>query len=362
MNHHEQLVHTFALLRFQAHTSHPEHRHDRRALEVTRDFLARGYQALQAGAPGGLSTYTRAEQVRGYLMHWRQEESWYGAPTHTCALDFDWADPEAALWATQALLEANLSDDAELMLSARYPSTLGVALGAGFLLDSVVLLGDPRRSLERLMSAYAPPEHLGAMNLEVRPLSHSSEIELTVALKRLYFSAHPEYCWFGANERHLDNVRRDLTAALEANRGGRTPSLKAWVLYREGSFMGLFSHSVTQDHPLWGSLAGLDITLHPKIQRKGVVKTVYRIMLSSMVSLGIKVYKGGTSQPAVMALGKVMGRPLFSWVLRRQARFPVGHFLPYLPPHLRSLEVLNPPLPLNHFEQTHKQTHKTYTP
>lgn len=332
------LINALALLRFQAHMSHSEHRTDRRAFEVTRDFLTRGYDSLEAGAQGDLRTYTRNGKTRGYFMHWRQEESWYGPPTHTCALDFDWADPEAALWATQTLLSAELTPEAELMLSSRYPSTLGVALGAGFGLDSVMILGHPKRALQRLMSAYAPPPHLGAMNLELRPLSSSTEIELALALKRIYFTSHPEYCWFGANERYLDRCREELSQALHHSRRGGQGPVRAWVLYREGQFMGLFSHSVTLKHPLWSSLAGLDIILHPKIQHRGVVKTVYRVMLESMVELELKVFKGGTSQPAVMALGKVMERPLFSWVLRKRAPFPVGHFAPYLPPHLKALE------------------------
>jgi|GEM_PF-1638691 len=332
------LINSLALLRFQAHTSHSEHRTDRGAFEVTRDFLARGHQALESGAHGDLRTYTRNGQTRGYFMHWRQEESWYGSPTHTCALDFDWADPEAALWATQTLLSAELSPEAELMLSSRYPSTLGVALGAGFGLDAVTILGSPKHALQRLKSAYAPPAHLGAMNLELRPLSSSTEIELALALKRIYFTKHPEYCWFGANERHLDLCREELSQALHHSRRGGQGPVRAWVLYREGQFMGLFTHSVTLEHPLWSSLAGLDIILHPKIQHRGVVKTVYRVMLESMVELNLKVFKGGTSQPAVMALGRVMERPLFSWVLRKVAPFPVGHFAPYLPPHLKALE------------------------
>jgi hypothetical protein len=176
------------------------------------------------------------------------------------------------------------------------------------------------------------------MNLELRRLSSQTEIELAIALKRLYFTAHPEYCWFGANERYLQRCREELSEALHHSRRGGQGPVRAWVLYREGQFMGLFSHSVAFEHPLWSSLAGLDIILHPKIQQKGVVKTVYRVMLESMCELGVKVYKGGTSQPAVMALGRVMERPLFSWVLRKRAPFPVGHFAPYLPPHLKSLE------------------------
>jgi hypothetical protein len=332
------LLHTLTALRFQAHTSYPEHRSDATAFEVTKHFLEGGYRALQNGAQGDLHTYTRGDQVRGYLMHWHQGETWYGAPTHTYALDFDWADPDATRWATQTLLQTHLHEDAELMLNARYAPILGVALGAGLNIDSVILLGAPKKSLDRLMSAYAPPQHLGAMNLDIQPLTKQTEIDLTIALKQRYFTAHPEHCWFGANERALKHSHQELTDTLNATRRGHRPPARAWVLYREGAFMGTFSYTDTPSHPLWGPLAGVDITLHPLIQHRGVVKTAYRVMLTAMIQSGVQTYKGGTSQPAVMALGRAMGRPLFSWVLRKRATLPTHHFSPYLPPHLRSLE------------------------
>ena len=57
-----------------------------------------------------------------------------------------------------------------------------------------------------------------------------------------------------------------------------------------------------------------------------------------MIEHNVSVYKGGTSQPAVMNLGYLMKRPLFSWVLRKETAFHSTHFNPYLPTSLRSME------------------------
>ena len=100
------------------------------------------------------------------------------------------------------------------------------------------------------------------------------------------------------------------------------------MIYRERTFLGL-SHTVRAS--TLGGYAGLEIMLHPLIKKKSVVKSVYRVMLESMIERGVDVYKGGTAQPAVMGLGKLMERPVFSWVLRKRTAFTPEHFSLYLP-------------------------------
>jgi hypothetical protein len=336
----DDLLRTLTMLRFQAHLSHAEHESSSRAFNVTRSFLARGYEEIKEHHRGRLYTYIPDGRIKGYVMHWHQDESWYGPPIQNCALDFDWTDPQAILWATQKLLElqSELGEHCELMLSSRYSSILGVALGAGFQIDSVVLLGRPQESLDRLTHRYAPPDHLGMMNLIVQPLTNRKEVEKIIQLKRTYFTQHPEFCWFGAHDRHLGRHKDELIKAIRQRRQGLTGPIHAWVLHREGEFMGSFSYSEERDNALWGHVAGLDIILHPRIQRKGVVKTAYKIMLESMITQGVTLYKGGTSQPAVMGLGKIMNRPLFSWVLRKNAAFTPSQFKFYLPAKLTELE------------------------
>lgn len=55
-------------------------------------------------------------------------------------------------------------------------------------------------------------------------------------------------------------------------------------------------------------MAGFSFFLDESIQRKGVVSTGYRILLTFLVKRKVKVFIGGTSQPSVKALGKIMKR------------------------------------------------------
>lgn len=347
---HQELITQLALLRFKAQVSYDEHQHTKRAFDLTRAFLERGYRWVHEEGQGELHVDLEGDRLRGYMMLWRQPMSWYGSPVQYCALDFDWSDSRAVMWATQKLLEigARLDDDCELMLSARYHSILGVALGAGFGIDSVILLGDPKRSLDRLMERYNPPARLGALNLDVRPLSQRREVDYIIKLKREYFTAHPEFCWFGAREEHLEQQREELLRQVLVTRNRRSteaPSgdhVEQWVIYREGTFLGNFSYTASQESVQWGRSAGLDIMLHPLIQHRSVVKTVYRLMLESMIEQSVRVYKGGTAQPAVMGLGRLMERPLFSWVLRKHTAFSPEHFKLYLPEGVSASPRMSP--------------------
>ena len=368
MNFHQELITQIALLRFRAQISYSEHQHTKEAFELTRAFIERGYLKIHREGGGTLHTHFEGEVLKGYVMVWRQSVTWYGAPVQYCALDFDWTDPGSVMWATQKLLEVRplLGDDCELMLSARYASILGVVLSTGLGIDSVILLGDPKRSLQKLKEKYEPERQLHMLNLDIRPVRSRREVDHIIGLKRDYFTAHPEYCWFGAHEEHLKQHRHELERAVFMSKRGRTrlesarqrhrrasvtgqdnglisgaeqsnvkdqerQSTQLWVIYRERTFLGNFSYTVQSANPLWGHSAGLEIMLHPLIQKKSVVKSVYRVMLESMIERGVEVYKGGTAQPAVMGLGKLMERPVFSWVLRKRAAFTPDHFSLYLP-------------------------------
>ena len=355
MNHHQELITQIALLRFKAQISYQEHQHTKEAFELTRSFIERGYFLIHKEGAGELHTHYEEDRLKGYMMVWRQKTSWYGASLQCCTLDFDWTNPQAVIWATQKLLEIRpkLDLDCELMLSARYGSILGVALSTGLGIDSVILLGHPQKSLQLLVDEFDPPKQLGHLNLDIRPIQNRREVDHIIRLKKDYFTAHPEFCWFGAYDDHLIQHRQELERAVLLTKRGKLNKNRVldekqkthiWVIYRGKTFLGNFSYTIQSASPLWGNSAGLDIMLHPLIQKKSVVKTVYRIMLESMIEQGIEIYKGGTAQPAVMGLGIVMKRPLFSWVLRKNTAFLPEHFGLYLPDKTTTLQFSTPHL------------------
>ena len=117
MNLHQDLITQIALLRFRAQVSYSEHQHTKEAFELTRAFIERGYQKVHKEGAGELHTHYEESLLKGYVMVWRQDVTWYGSSVQYCALDFDWTSPKAVMWATQKLLELRptLTHDCELM-------------------------------------------------------------------------------------------------------------------------------------------------------------------------------------------------------------------------------------------------------
>lgn len=64
------------------------------------------------------------------------------------------------------------------------------------------------------------------------------------------------------------------------------------------------------DHPSVGKIGGFSFFLHPSIQGLGVTKTGYLLLLKFLLKNKVKTFTGGTSQPAIQSMGKVMKREI----------------------------------------------------
>ena len=333
------LIERLASLRFRARAAHLGHRSDREAFALTYQFIEQGLEAALTRGLGELHLHhDERGEIIAFILYWFQGESWYGPPIQHCALDYEWREPEAIQWATRKLLElkGRFSEHFELDLDAKYAPLLGVTLAAGLGIDSVILIGEPEQALGSLEERFSPPEDLSHLGLELEPLQSRREVDALIALKRQYFGRNPQHCWFGAHPRYLESQRKSLLNAVQLTRRGGKPKLQGWVIRRQGIVLGGFSYDYREDDPVWGRLAGVDLIFDPRIQRKGAVKSCYRVLLRSMSERGVERFKGGTSQRAILALGETMGRRLFSWTLRKRSTFPPSHFNPYLPASLSS--------------------------
>ncbi|MCA9538278.1 MAG: GNAT family N-acetyltransferase, partial [Myxococcales bacterium] len=166
-------------------------------------------------------------------------------------------------------------------------------------------------------AAHAPPRDLAT--LDFQPLTEAF-IDPVIALKHRIFAAHPEYCWFGADPRFLAREAAGMRAELAAGRCFDE------IILREGRLVGFIGLGIQHGNAFWGSTGGLDLVLDPEIQGQGVVKTAYRRVLERLVAEGVAVFKGGTSQPAVLALGRRMGRVMASVNVRHATPFSASHF------------------------------------
>lgn len=310
-----------------------------RFLALRMQTLARvpGFRGGAAAEAQLASLWTRAESLGVVHLHrpdaqlvaFRDPVTWFGGPATLCFVDRD-PRSELGLRAAVAAVRAcrDVLDETTWLEVDAYDLELVHALIAeGFGIDSVQQLGDARLALERLIAEKDPPLTVPGLTIEDARLG---DVDPIVLLHQAAFSRHPEHCFFGAYREHLLRLRDDVHATIrQAANLGREPL--HWVVRGRGKVLGHVEAEVTHDHPWWGNVAGLALVFDPSIQGRGVVKTAYRVALTLAVARGAERIKGGTSQPAVLGLGQVMGRPWLSIGLRRHTHYPPQHFLRFHP-------------------------------
>ena len=73
---------------------------------------------------------------------------------------------------------------------------------------------------------------------------------------------------------------------------------------------GGFGIDVDEGNPLLGCCAGVGIALDETVQGRGMGRLAYRLLLERMIQMGVRVFRGTTANPAVIALAHRMRRPL----------------------------------------------------
>lgn len=252
---------------------------------------------------------------RAQLFAFHDPQAWFGGPCTPAFLDRAPSDAEALVFFDHLLSRhaAWLGPDSLLEVAADDLELVALCVRHGFGVDSLILVGDPKIARARL--PFAPlPSDLALVPLE---LAH---LDAVIALHSEVFGREPERCWFGANPRHLERVFR----TLEADRAGQL------VLMSGERLVGHAGVEVKRA-PMWGRVGGVELLLAPELVGKGLARPLYSALLDELVRTGCDTMKGGTNQPAVLHLGRVMGRPWHAFNLRREAPFTLEHFLRFAP-------------------------------
>lgn len=280
------------------------------------------------GQEGSLDIHARGNRLLGFVMSWWEACGWTGGPLHRVLVEVEPGSPIAADWATERILALGTVLDGPLDLRVNVEQHLlrRRLIDAGLGVDSVRLVGAPGPALVMLQARWDPPPTLEHLGLAIVPMA-PHHVDDVIGLRRRVFRAQPEYCWFGAMPGHLERLRRELQRP--------SPHERHRVVLAGGRVVGIVSASLASD-PCWGRMAGLDLVLDPTIQRRGVAKTAYLRALDWMVDQGVDCVHGGTAQPAIMHLGRALGRVPFETNHRRGVAFPRAHFDPSLGPAPRS--------------------------
>lgn len=281
----------------------------------------------RARLDGHLAIKTGPRGLEAILTAHRDPGSWYGAEICAVAIGVAPDAPDAPAWIVDQLRALGDLGPIDLNVLAAWRPVIDAILAAdlGLGVDSVVLVGDPRAALTALIARHDPPTELTRWGLTAGPLRDEAEVDAAIELKRRVFTAHPRYCWFGARPRFLARERADLLHRLDDPSDDLGEALR-----RDGQLVGLVGLHLDPDNAFWGRTAGVDLTLDPSLWGQGLAKTLYRRGLTRLVEHDVRVFKGGTAQPPVLALGRHMGRAPMSVYLRPGTPFDRAHFQGYV--------------------------------
>jgi len=320
-------MHDFVRLRFQTLARTPGFLPG----EAVADRLRRTFE--RARGFGMVHEIVRANGgAVAQLMFFRDPEAWFAGPVVLGWIDRDGSDLTRDVGLDQVLAAVDRHRDrlgAETLLEIAVDDgpLLAGLLERGFGIDSVIQVGDVRQALTLLGS--------GPSLVELEPEVHlvpltAVHVPGIIDLHRRVFSAEPQWCWFGAYPEHLARMAKDLVADL----GGQYALLRGDVVVGH-----LGAERV--DSPYWGRVGGLELVLEAPLRGRGLARPLYRVALESLIERGAVMIKGGTAQPGVMALGRVMQRPWHSFNLRRDPAFGPEHFLRFAPEDVRRAHLVS---------------------
>lgn len=316
------LIEAWVGLNHAALSTVPQYRGGPAARRHSLDFVTSA--VCRARLDGQLWTRVVDGRLTAAVAAYPDPGSWYGVPVHAVAVTVDDAAPGAAGWLVERLRALTVTPglaplDLHLYSAWRGAIDAVLAAGLGIGVDSVVLVGATAPALAALVAKYDPPRDLSAFGLDAGPPRDVAEIDAVVALERRVFERWPAYCWFGASPLALARTRGAL---LDTLRGAGEMA----VIRRGDDPLGYVHFGVELDAPFWGAQAGVGLLLDPSLWGRGLVKTIYRAGLERLVEQGVGVFKGGTSQPPVLGLGRLMRRVALGVHLRAGVPFDRAHF------------------------------------
>lgn len=226
--------------------------------------------------------------------------------------DYEVTDRAALSWSKKQLLSwaPGFKTGDSVFLPAAYRGLLPLLLKQGFHIESVMLEGDPARALRAAKKF--PDVDLG--RLKVRKVA-ARDIPAIQLIHKVEFGRNPHFGSFCASPGFLRNLKKEILLEL------RQETHSHYVFTRKGKVLGYFATSAHGPH------AGITFAFSRAIQGRGLVKHAYLILLTDMVAKGAKLFRGGTAQPAVLRLGKKMGRKLTVYMLEYgPGHFPAEHF------------------------------------
>ena len=166
-----------------------------------------------------------------------------------------------------------------------------------------ILAGDTKTALACLKSKRNPRRDLRHLELDLKEISSVEEIPAVMALQKRVSIRSKRHGYFS----HLPaQLERDRSSYYQIIRGKNEGSLLG--VYRGQKLLGAMLANISGPE----RVGGFSFFIDSSIQGLGITKTGYLLLLEFFARKKVKTFFGGTSQPAIQSLGKIMKREIQS--------------------------------------------------
>ena len=192
----------------------------------------------------------------------------------------------------------------QISLAPKDEKIVGHSLTAnGFNTRYEILMGDTRTALKNLKAMKAPPRDLSHLGLSLRAVTKPTQLGEIMQLQKQISLKSKRHGYFSHTADQLkkdeDEYRRIITGKMDG---------RMLAIYRQKKVVGLMVTGIHSEATAFERNGGFSFFFHPSIQGLGITKTGYLLLLEYLREKGIRKFYGGTSQPAIQSLGKIMKR------------------------------------------------------
>jgi len=303
-----------AIVDLRLRTAPSEGREVARAREFLRTVYSKLFEAARV-----VECFHHQGRVVGLVMITPPQVDRFGMPEESVLTLCDPQVPGTRTWAESVLrsLGPQLAPHCAAQIDGADRVLLGVLRELNFGTAKLDLIGDVQVALGRLRGHTTRPEDHG-LEFAEPGVEQAGEINLLV---RDFFLAHPQFGWGGPPADEQQQAALDARE-LERLKGSLSHEIRTdFTVTRGGKTLGYFGFHYHPEHPLLGSCAGVNIILLPEVQGLGLGKAAYLHMLEAMMELNVATLYGRTSNPAVIHIGRAIGRRLRRIILRRDGPY-----------------------------------------
>lgn len=241
-------------------------------------------------------------------------------------------DRAALAWVRLALRRHRelLSRDALIQLDGKLSALLPTLEQLGSTIHANILAGDPWTGLRALRHRYGALDWDQVPGLRVEKLRTLAQVRACVALVKSEFGRNPRFGAFVASPENLARNRRKLLGSLRTG-------LPATFVILDGRdrVKGYFGHDFRPRSRFGRPTAGVELCFDRSIQGRGLSAYAYATLLESMIARGARLYLGGTSQPPVLKLARLMQRDLLAYALDSERPFFPRRYFRYPNPRIK---------------------------